>query len=89
MTRLKRVKAMPVMREKMKNTDKDDYKVVFRGATISKKEAKRVSVALLFGMVGIVAIGLTLGLKDKNEVFILSLALACIGYFGVAKRIYK
>ena len=73
----------------MKNTDKDDYKVVFRGTTISKKEAKRVSIALLFGMVGIVAIGLTFGLKNKNEIFILSLALAGIGYFGIAKRMYK
>ena len=73
----------------MKDKDKDDYKVVFGGATISKIEAKRVRVTLLFGMVGIVAIGLTLGLHDKIQVFIVSFALACIGYFGVAKRIYK
>ena len=73
----------------MKNKDKDDYKVVFGGATISKTEAKRVSVALLFGMVGVVAVGLTLGLHDKPQVFAVSLALAGIGYFGIAKRLYK
>ena len=73
----------------MKNKNEDDYKVVFGGATISKTEAKRVSVALLFGMVGIVAVGLTLGLQNKLQVFIVSLALAGIGYFGIAKRIYK
>ena len=73
----------------MKNRDNDDYKVVFGGATISKKEAKRVRVAFLFGVVGVVAVGLTLGLQNKLGVFILSLALAGIGYFGVAKRIYK
>ncbi len=73
----------------MKNKDKDDYKVVFGGATISKIEAKRVRVALFFGLVGIVGIGLTLGLHDKIQVFIVSFALACIGYFGVAKKIYK
>lgn len=73
----------------MKNTDKDDYKVGFSGATISKKEAKRVRVAFLFGVVGIVAIGLTFGLKNKLGVFIVSLALAGIGYLVVAKRIYK
>ena len=77
------------MREQMKNKNEDDYKVVFGGATISKTEAKRVSVALLFGMVGIVAVGLTLGLQNKLQVFIVSLALAGIGYFGIAKRIYK
>jgi hypothetical protein len=74
---------------RMMNKDEDDYKVVFRGATISKKEAKRVTVTLLFGMVGIIAIGLTLGLKNKVLVFVLSFLLALIGYFGIAKRIYK
>ena len=73
----------------MKNKDKDDYKVVFGGATISKIEAKKVGVALLFGMVSIVAVCITIGLHDKFQVFIVSLALAGIGYFGIAKRIYK
>ena len=73
----------------MKNKDKDDYKVVFGGATISKLEAKRVRVALLFGMVGIAAVGLTLGLHDKLQIFIVALALAGVGYFGIAKRLYK
>ena len=73
----------------MKDKNEDDYKIVFGGAIISKKEAKRVKVALLFGMVGIVVIGLTLGLRCKSQVFIVSLALAGIGYFGVAKKIYK
>ena len=40
-------------------------------------------------MVGIIAIGLTLGLKNKVLVFVLSFLLALIGYFGIAKRIYK
>jgi len=73
----------------MKNKDEDGYKVVFGGATISKTEAKRVSVALLFGMVGIVVVVLTLGLHNRPQVFIVSLALAGIGYFGIAKRLYK
>ncbi len=71
------------------NKDEDDYKVIFRGATISKKEAKRVRVTLLFGMAGIIATGLTLGLKNKILIFILSFLLSLIGYFGIAKRIYK
>lgn len=69
--------------------DNDDYKVIFGGATISKLEANRVGVALIFGMFGIVALGLTLGLQNKLQVFIVSFVLACVGYFGIAKRIYK
>lgn len=71
------------------NTDKDDYKVVFGGATISKREAKKVLIALVFGMLGIVAIGLAFGLKNKVVVFIVSLILAGIGYFGLANRFIK
>jgi hypothetical protein len=74
---------------RMMNKDENDYKVVFRGATISKKEAKRVSVTILFEMVGIIAIGLLLGLTNKVLVFVLSFLLALIGYFGIAQRIYK
>jgi len=77
------------MRGKMKNKDNDDYKVIFGGATITKKEANRVGIAFFFGIVGIVTVGLTLGLQNKPGVFIVSLILAAIGYFGVAKRIYK
>jgi len=73
----------------MKNHDKDDYKVIFRGATISKKEANKVGLALIFGSIGILAIGLTFGLKNKLLIFIISLALGGIGYFGIANRVFK
>ena len=50
---------------KMKNTDKDDYKVCFSGATISKREANKAGVALLFGFIGIVTIGFAFGIRNK------------------------
>ena len=73
----------------MKNEDKDDYKVIFGGATISKKEANKVGVALIFGFVGIVIIGLTLGITNKLVIFLIAMILACIGYFGIANRLFK
>lgn len=75
--------------KKMKNTDKDDYKVIFGGATISKREAKKVLIAFVFGMLGIVTIGLIFGLKNKVVVFIVSFILAGIGYFDLANRFNK
>jgi len=69
--------------------DKDDYKVLFGGATISKKEANKVGVALLFVFVGIVTIGLAFGIKNKLVIFTLSLILAGIGYFCIANRFFK
>ncbi len=73
----------------MKNKDKEDYKVIFGGATISKKEANKVGVALLFGLVGIITIGLALGIENKLAIFVIALALAGIGYFGIANRLFK
>lgn len=73
----------------MKNKDKDDYKVGFSGTTISKSEARKVGVALLFGFIGIIAIGLTSEIKNKLAIFIISLILACVGYFGIANRLFK
>ena len=77
------------MKEDMKNKDDDDYKVIFAGATISKKEANKVGVTLIFGFIGIVVIGLSLGLKNKLLIFIIAFILACIGYFGIANKIFK
>ncbi len=73
----------------MKNEDKDEYKVIFGGATISKKEANKVGVALLFGFIGIVTIGLAFEIENKLAIFIIALILACIGYFGIANRLFK
>ena len=73
----------------MKNKDNNDCKVGFSGTTISKNEANKVGVALLFGLVGIVAIGLTFEITNKLAIGIISLILAFIGYFGIANRLFK
>ncbi len=73
----------------MKNKNQDDYKVIFGGATISKKEANKVGVAMIFGLIGIVAIGLIFEITNKLAIGIISLILAFIGYFGIANRLFK
>ena len=73
----------------MKNKDKDDYKVIFGGATISKKEANKVGVAMIFGLIGIVAIGLAFEITNKLAIGIISLILAFIGYFGITNMLFK
>jgi len=79
----------PRYARKMKNKDKDDYKVIFGGAAIPKKEAIKVGVAMIFGLIGIIAIGLTFDITTKLAIGIISLILAFIGYFGIANRLFK
>jgi preprotein translocase subunit SecF len=73
----------------MIDKDKDNYKVLFSGATISKKEANKVGIALIFAMVGAVLIYFTFGIENKTAVFFICLALSSIGYFGIANKIIK
>ena len=73
----------------MKNTYKDNYKVCFSGATISKREANKAGVALLFGFIGIVSFGLAFEIQNKLVIFVISVILVCIGYFGISNRLFK
>jgi len=73
----------------MKNTDKDDYRVCFSGTTLSKREANKTGVALLFGFIGMVTIGFAFGIQNKLAIFSIALILAGIGYFGIANRLFK
>jgi hypothetical protein len=73
----------------MKNSEKEDYKVCFSGATITQRESNKAEVVLLFGFIGVVTIGLVFGIQNKLTIFIISVILVCIGYFGIANRLFK
>ena len=44
---------------------------------------------MIFGLIGIVAIGLIFEITNKLAIGIISLILAFIGYFGIANRLFK
>jgi len=67
----------------------NNYKVVFGGATITKKEAQRAGVALIFGMIGIVGVSFIFGLRNKIGLFFIAFGFAVVGYFFIARKIYK
>ena len=68
---------------------KDDYKVCIWGTTASKIETKRIGLATIIGSLGVVLSIVVFGPQGKAVGFIISLALAAFGYFGVAKKIFK
>jgi 4-amino-4-deoxy-L-arabinose transferase-like glycosyltransferase len=49
----------------------------------------RAGVALLFGFIGIVVIGLAFEIQNKLVLFVIALILVFIGYFGIANRLFK
>jgi hypothetical protein len=67
----------------------DEYKVCLWGTTFSKIEAYRIGLAVLFSLVGAVVSIALLGPQNKMIAFFISLFLAFIGYFGIAKTMFK
>ena len=68
--------------------EKEDYKVCFRGATISKLEANKIGVALLFSVFGAGLFFFIFGVVNKVAVFFISFVLVAVGYFGIANKIF-
>ena len=72
----------------MKNKEKDDYIVPFKGAKLSKREANKVGLSIIFGIIGIVVSLATIGTNNKTIGFIIVAAFALFGYF-VGNKIFK
>ena len=73
----------------MKQKDKDDYKVLFKGIKISKREANKVGLGIICGIIGIfIAIFITGG-KSKILDYVIILVFMAIGYLWVGNKIFK
>ncbi len=73
----------------MKNKNNDDYEIPFKGAMLSKKEGKRIYLALLLALIGVVIIDFLFGIENKTVGFLICLALSVVSYFGIAPKIIK
>jgi uncharacterized iron-regulated membrane protein len=72
----------------MKNKNKDDYKIPFRGATLSTTEGQKVCIAFLFAAAGAVPSAIIFGVENKPAVVLICLALSIIG-LGLANKIIR
>jgi len=72
-----------------KNERKDDYYVLFNGAKLTKNEANKIGIGILFGIVGIVVLQF-LPFEKKSFISYLILAFfVLVGYFLVAPKIFR
>ena len=72
----------------MSNNRKDDYKVCIWGTTVSKREANRIGLTLILAFIFSIIIATLFGIENKIAVFLLSIILWVIGYFGIALKIF-
>jgi len=73
----------------MEEKQKSDYKICIWGITVSKLEANRIGLAIIFGLAGAVLSMIFLGPQDKVITFLISLVLAAFGYFGIGKKLFE
>lgn len=72
----------------MKSKEKNDYIVLFKGAKLSKREANKVGLSIIFGIIGIVISIATVGTNNKNIGFMIIAIFALVGYF-IGNKIFK
>jgi hypothetical protein len=76
----------------MDKKKKNDYLVLFSGAKISKREANKVGLGLIFGIIGVVltvVINTATGKEFKIFNYIIIVVLTLFGYFIVGNKIFK
>ena len=67
----------------------DDYVVVFQMEKLSKHEAKKVGIGILFGLVGLIISLFIFGGKYKIPSFIIIGIFLFIGYFLIGNKFIK
>ncbi len=73
----------------MNKKSKDACVVLFQEAKISKREANKVGVGLIFGFIGAIISSFFIGSENKIAAIIVCLFFVAIGYILVGNRIIK
>jgi hypothetical protein len=73
----------------MKNTDRDDYIVLFRGAKLTRKEANRTGLSLICGFVGLAVAILVFGTEKDMTVTSITILSAIAGYLLLGGTLIK
>ncbi len=73
----------------MNKKEKDDYIVLFQQAKLSKHEANKVGLGLIFGVIGVIICAIFLGPDHKFIGITLCIIFAIIGYLWVGNKVFK
>ena len=72
----------------MDKKDKNNYIVLFKGIKLSKREANKVGLAIIFGFVGILMSIFITGGRNRALDLLIIFTFAGIGYF-LGSRFFK
>ena len=73
----------------MNEKEKDEYVVPFWGKLLSKREANKVGLAIILGMIGAIVAAFTVGPNNKVVALLIIAFFAGAAYFWLGDRIFK
>ena len=73
----------------MKNTDRDDYIVLFRGAKLTRQEANRTGLSLICGFIGLAVAILFFGTEKDITVTSITILSTITGYLLLGGKLIK
>ena len=73
----------------MNKKSKDQHIFLFQGIKLSKHEANKVGIGLIFGLVGGVLSGFILGLDHKIAAIIICGIFIGFGYLIIGNKLFK
>ena len=71
------------------NKKKDDYLILFQGAKLSKREANKAGVGVIFGLIGVFLTHFIQVGQSRIVNYIIIIICSLIGYLGLGNRIFK
>ena len=73
----------------MKNTNRDDYIVLFRGAKLTRQEANRAGLSLICGFIGLAVAILLFGTEKDITVTAITILSSITGYLLLGGKLIK
>ena len=71
------------------NKKKDDYIFPFQGKLLSNREAKKVGLAIILGLIGAIVAAFSVGSENKILAILICFLFVTVGYFWIGDKIFK
>jgi hypothetical protein len=73
----------------MNKKEKDDYIVPFQDKLLSNREAKKVGLAIILGLIGAIIAAFSVGSENKIFAVFICFLFVAVGYFWIGNKFFK
>ena len=73
----------------MNKKEKDDYIVPFQGNLLSNREAKKVGLAIILGLIGAIVAAFSVSSENKILAILVCFLFVAVGYIWIGNKFFK